>query len=36
MDEEHRSTGTFPGRQFYIEDPDRNVIEFTEWSGKAF
>ena len=36
LDEEHRTTGTFPGRQFYIEDPDRNVIEFTEWSGKAF
>jgi catechol 2,3-dioxygenase-like lactoylglutathione lyase family enzyme len=36
FDEEHRTTGTFPGRQFYIHDPDRNVIEFTEWSGKEF
>jgi catechol 2,3-dioxygenase-like lactoylglutathione lyase family enzyme len=36
FDEEHRATGTFPGRQFYIHDPDRNVIEFSEWSGKDF
>jgi catechol 2,3-dioxygenase-like lactoylglutathione lyase family enzyme len=36
FDEENRSTGTFPGRQFYIHDPDQNVIEFSEWEGKAF
>jgi catechol 2,3-dioxygenase-like lactoylglutathione lyase family enzyme len=36
LDEENRTTGTFPGRQFYIHDPDKNVIEFTEWSGKQF
>ena len=36
LDEEHRSGGTFPGRQFYIEDPDRNVIELSEWAGKDF
>jgi catechol 2,3-dioxygenase-like lactoylglutathione lyase family enzyme len=36
FDEENRTTGTFPGRQFYIHDLDRNVIEFTEWSGKDF
>jgi len=34
--EEDRKTGVFPGRQFYIHDPDRNVIEFSEWTGKAF
>ena len=36
FDEELRATGTFPGRQFYIHDPDNNVIEFSEWSGKEF
>ena len=36
FDEENRDGGTFPGRQFYIHDPDRNVIEFSEWSGKNF
>ena len=36
LDEENRTTGTFPGRQFYIHDPDQNVIEITEWSGKDF
>jgi catechol 2,3-dioxygenase-like lactoylglutathione lyase family enzyme len=36
FDEELRSTGTFPGRQFYIHDPDRNVIEFSEFTGKAY
>lgn len=36
FDEEHRTTGVFPGRQFYIHDPDRNVIEFSEWTGKEF
>jgi catechol 2,3-dioxygenase-like lactoylglutathione lyase family enzyme len=34
FDEEIRTTGTFPGRQFYIHDPDGNVIEFTEFTGK--
>lgn len=28
--------GTFPGRQFYIYVPDRNVIELTEWAVKDF
>jgi catechol 2,3-dioxygenase-like lactoylglutathione lyase family enzyme len=36
FDEEDRKSGVFPGRQFYIHDPDRNVIEFSEWSGRAF
>lgn len=36
IDEEVRQGGTFPGRQFYFHDPDRNVIELTEWAGKAF
>ena len=36
LDEELRSTGVFPGRQFYIEDPDRNVIEFSEFDGKEY
>jgi len=36
FDEEARSTGVFPGRQFYIRDPDTNVIEFSEWAGKDF
>jgi catechol 2,3-dioxygenase-like lactoylglutathione lyase family enzyme len=36
LDEELRSTGVFPGRQFYVEDPDRNVIEFSEFDGKAY
>jgi catechol 2,3-dioxygenase-like lactoylglutathione lyase family enzyme len=36
FDEEHRTTGTFPGRQFYIHDPDRNVIEFSEFTGKEY
>ena len=36
FDEEDRKTGVFPGRQFYIHDPDRNVIEFSEWTGKEF
>lgn len=36
IDEEERKGGTFPGRQFYFHDPDRNVIELTEWSGKDF
>jgi len=36
FDEENRTTGVFPGRQFYIHDPDRNVIEFSEFDGKAY
>lgn len=36
VDEEMRSTGTFPGRQFYIHDPDGNVIELSEFSGKDY
>jgi catechol 2,3-dioxygenase-like lactoylglutathione lyase family enzyme len=36
LDEEDRKSGVFVGRQFYIEDPDRNVIEITEWAGKEF
>lgn len=36
VDEEHRTSGTFPGRQFYIHDPDGNVIELTEFDGKEF
>jgi len=36
IDEENRKGGTFPGRQFYFHDPDGNVIELTEWSGKDF
>lgn len=36
VDEEIRTSGTFPGRQFYIHDPDRNVIELTEFNGKDF
>jgi catechol 2,3-dioxygenase-like lactoylglutathione lyase family enzyme len=36
IDEEVREGGTFPGRQFYFHDPDRNVIELTEWAGKEF
>ena len=36
FDEEDRTAGTFPGRQFYIHDPDKNVIEFTIWNGREF
>jgi catechol 2,3-dioxygenase-like lactoylglutathione lyase family enzyme len=36
VDEEARSTGTFPGRQFYIHDPDGNVIEFSAFTGKEY
>ena len=36
IDEENRTGGTFPGRQFYFHDPDRNVIELTEWGDKDF
>jgi glyoxylase I family protein len=31
---EHRKSGTFPSRQIYIHDPDRNVIELTDWAGR--
>ncbi len=36
IDEESRTTGVFPGRQFYIHDPDRNVIEISEFTGKTY
>lgn len=36
LDEEHRTTGTINGRQFYIHDPDGNVIELTDWAEKDF
>lgn len=36
IDEEVRDGGTFPGRQFYIHDPDGNVIELSEFGGKAY
>lgn len=36
IDEENRTTGTIRGRQFYIHDPDRNVIELTDWAGRDF
>jgi catechol 2,3-dioxygenase-like lactoylglutathione lyase family enzyme len=36
IDEENRTTGTILGRQFYIRDPDGNVIELNDWSGKEF
>jgi catechol 2,3-dioxygenase-like lactoylglutathione lyase family enzyme len=34
LDEENRTTGTILGRQFYIHDPDQNVIELNDWSGR--
>jgi len=36
IDEEIRTSGTFPGRQFYIHDPDGNVIELSEFEGKEY
>jgi catechol 2,3-dioxygenase-like lactoylglutathione lyase family enzyme len=36
IDEEFRNSGTFPGRQFYIHDPDGNVIELSEFAGKEY
>jgi len=36
VDEENRTSGTFPGRQFYIHDPDGNVIELSEFGGKEY
>jgi glyoxylase I family protein len=35
FEEEDRKRGVFVGRQFYIRDPDANVIEFTEWNGTS-
>lgn len=35
IDEEDRAKGVFVGRQFYIHDPDRNVIELSEWNGTS-
>ena len=35
FEEEDRRKGVFVGRQFYIRDPDGNVIEFTEWDGTS-
>ena len=35
FEEEDRKKGVFVGRQFYIRDPDGNVIEFTEWDGTS-
>jgi len=35
FEEEDRRRGVFVGRQFYIHDPDANVIEFTEWNGTS-
>ena len=35
FEEEDRKKGVFVGRQFYIRDPDANVIEFTEWNGTS-
>ena len=36
IDEENRETGTILGRQFYIHDPDLNVIELNDWTGREF
>jgi catechol 2,3-dioxygenase-like lactoylglutathione lyase family enzyme len=36
IDEENRETGTILGRQFYIHDPDLNVIELNDWNGREF
>ncbi len=35
FEEENRTKGVFVGRQFYIRDPDGNVIEFSEWDGTS-
>ena len=35
FEEENRKKGVFVGRQFYIRDPDGNVIEFSEWDGTS-
>lgn len=35
FEEENRKKGVFVGRQFYIHDPDGNVIEFSEWDGTS-
>ena len=35
FEEEDRKKGVFVGRQFYIRDPDGNVIEISEWDGTS-
>lgn len=35
FEEEDRKKGVFVGRQFYIHDPDGNVIELSEWDGTS-
>ncbi len=35
FEEEDRKKGVFVGRQFYIRDPDGNVIEFSDWDGTS-
>ena len=35
IDEENRTKGVFVGRQFYIHDPDHNVIELSEWNATS-
>jgi catechol 2,3-dioxygenase-like lactoylglutathione lyase family enzyme len=35
FEEEHRKSGVFVGRQFYVRDPDGTVIEFSEWDGTS-
>jgi len=35
FEEEDRKKGVFVGRQFYIRDPDGNVIELSEWDGTS-
>jgi catechol 2,3-dioxygenase-like lactoylglutathione lyase family enzyme len=35
FEEEDRKKGVFVGQQFYVRDPDGNVIEFTEWNGTS-
>ena len=36
VDDQHRLTGIFTGRQMYFHDPDCNVLELTEWQGKEY
>ena len=35
MLEEHRKHGAFTGRQFYVHDPDGNVIELIDFEGRG-
>lgn len=35
FEEEDRKKGVFVGRQFYVRDPDGNVIELTQWDGTS-